>query len=159
MDPWEQDARERALRQQAGDELDRRSIAELLEARGLGKAAVLVAASEYRSIEVSSWDGGQYQAMFAVPARVYDHVDGPTRAALEAAARAVIGEEQFDGISISVRRPASEPGWEEAMARRLFDQHAPSADPGALLALLPAPADSTADAEPSTHHDYRDERS
>lgn len=143
MDPWstwDQERREREEQQRAQDELDRQSIALLLEARGHGKVAVLVAGSEYRCVLIDNYDGGQYKGEFAVPPGWYDHIDEQTRAALEDATRAVVGEAHFAGVNITIRRAALAPGWEEAMVRRIVESASAGQDPGPLLALLPAPA-------------------
>lgn len=61
---------------------ERRTIAELLLARGLKKAAAIVAMSGYRSDCVDNWNGGQYEVVQSVPAAQFDAVGADSRAAL-----------------------------------------------------------------------------
>jgi hypothetical protein len=53
-------------------EQDRQALARLLHARGEQHAAAIVAVSSYSDVCVDNWDGGQYEAILAVPPELYD---------------------------------------------------------------------------------------
>ena len=109
---------------------ERRTMAELLLARGQPKAAALVAMSDYRSEYVDNWNGGVYAVVLSVPAAQFDQVDPETRVALEGAARDITGAEQFSGLRLEVQLVDPEPGWERDLFNRLFRE-----PDGAALAL------------------------
>lgn len=100
-------------------EQERKTLAELLLARGNVCAAALVAVAEYRCDQVDNWDGGQYEVDLALPADVFDAADADIRADLADAARAVIGEGHFEGMTISVRRSALTPSWDKELLESL----------------------------------------
>lgn len=101
---------------------ERRTIAELLLARGHQKAAAIVAISGYRSDRVDNWDGGQYEVVLSLPAAQFDAVDEDSRAALEDAARVVTGEKHFAGLGLEVQLVEPRPGWERELFDRLFGE-------------------------------------
>lgn len=143
---WGSWAAESAVRQEAQDAREHRTMAELLLARGQEPAAALLAASTYTSCCVDNWGGGQYEVAIAVPAALFDRVDGETRAALEAAASDVVGGDHFRGLCVQVRLADPEPGWERAVLERVFGSSASSddvasSDGGALRALPPGSGD------------------
>ncbi|WP_024794184.1 hypothetical protein [Tomitella biformata] len=93
-------------------EQERKTLAELLLARGESIAAALVAVAEYRRNQVDNWDGGQYEVDLALPADMFDAA-ADVRGELAEAARAVIGEGHFQGLTISVRRSDLIPSWDK----------------------------------------------
>lgn len=103
---------------------ERRTMAELLLARGHQKAAAIVAMSDYRSDCIDNWDGGQYEVVLSVPAAQFDAVDEDSRAALEQAARDVTGDKHFAGLGLEVKLIDPRPGWERELFDRLFEEHA-----------------------------------
>lgn len=114
---WGDDIEAREQAQAEAWERDRKTMAELLVARGEGDAAVLVTIAEYRSDMVDQWDGGQYDVDIALPAVAYDKADDAVRAAMTKAACDIIGQGHFNGLTISVRRSALTPNWD----RDIFD--------------------------------------
>lgn len=119
MDDWQQHA---SASHPASDEDERRTIAELLLARGEDRAAAIVAMSSYSSVQVDNWNGGQYEVSLSVPAAFFDRVDEPARAALAAAAEAVVGTAQFAGLDLSVKRSVAVPGWDAQLLTELSDR-------------------------------------
>ena len=117
-DPFGPDADEEDLRLAR----ERRTIAELLLARGHQKAAAIVAISGYRSDCVDNWNGGQHEVVLSIPAAQFDAVDADSRAALEDAARVVTGERHFAGLSLEVQLVDPRPGWERDLFDRLFGE-------------------------------------
>lgn len=122
-DPWDTMSfgrADHAAEQAAQQARERRTMAELLMARGQRKAAAIVAVSGYRSDCVDNWDGGQYEVVLSVPAAQFDAVDEETRAAMEAAARAVTGAGHFFGLDLEVQLLSPQPDWERELFERLF---------------------------------------
>lgn len=101
-------------------EQERKTLAELLLARGKARAAALVALATYRCDQVDNWDGGQYEVDLALPADVFDKADADVRTELADAAQAVIGEGHFQGLTISVRRSALTPSWDKELLKSLW---------------------------------------
>ena len=137
---WASWAADAAAQHQTQDAREHRTIADLLLARGQEWAAAMLAASTYTSDCVDNWDGGQYEATIAVPAALFDRVDADTRTVLEAAARDIIGQDHFRGLSIQVRLVDPEPGWQRALLERVFASPPPP-DATAQLALPPGGGD------------------
>lgn len=138
-DNWEEMQRARHEEERRTAERQRETIAQVLRARGHAKAALIVAISSYVRVETNNYDGGQYEAAFAVPAAQFDVVDDEMREALTAAARDVITERHFDGVTVGIKLADGEPGWAEELVRELRDLLRPQADdtaePGVLRAL------------------------
>lgn len=90
---------------------ERYAIARLLQARGENHAAAIVALSGYHATHVDNWDGGQYEAVLAVPPEFYDLVTTDEfGAAIDKAAEDVIGTVHYAGLNVrvSTAQPASE---------------------------------------------------
>lgn len=109
-------------------EQERKTLAELLFARGESLAAALVAVAEYRCDLVDNWDGGQYEVNLALPANVFDTADSDVRDTLADAAKAVIGDSHFRELTISVRRSTLTPNWDKELFESLRAEH-PSHEP------------------------------
>jgi hypothetical protein len=138
---WDDWASEAEARQRAENEREHRTMVELLLARGKNLSAALVTASTYTSDCVDNWDGGQYEVNLGVPPRLFDRIDNETLAVLEAAARDVIRDSHFHGLSIHVGRIEPEPGWQETILRQLFES---SLDNSGVLRALPVAGDQVA---------------
>src|SRR4051794_41127283 len=131
---------EAEARREAGTERERQAVAQLLVTRGRHLAAALVAVSGYRSDCVDNWDGGQYEVTLLVPAGQYDIVDDDVRTAITSAAAAVTGEGYFRGLTVAIRVPDHQPGWDEQLLRTIFSERP---QPGTAL---PAGAADVTDA-------------
>src|SRR5579884_3063044 len=102
-DTWDEKAAARAAADASRFDRERRTLAEILLARGHAKAAALVAISMYRCDRVDNWDGGQFETVLSVPATQFDLVTGDIREAIESAALAITGAGHFAGLSVEVK--------------------------------------------------------
>ena len=115
-------AEQTAARAQAAFEAaegDRRTLAELLAARGQRHAAAVVALSTFDAVQVDNWDGGQYEVHMSVPVALYDRVVGELEKQVSAAAEVVIGAGHYAGLDIGIRRADYRDGWEREFIERL----------------------------------------
>lgn len=123
FDEWEEAAAQQVENHREMEEQERYAIAQLLRARGQDGLAAVVAGSGYRSDHVDNYGGGQYESVFEVPHDCFDHVDEQAHAVLEAAARAVVGEGHFAGMSVAVRRTPAPAGWDQDMLRDIVERN------------------------------------
>lgn len=119
-DMWNCWAADAAAQREKQDAREHRTMSALLIARGQRAAAAVLAASTYTSDCVDNWDGGQYEVVIAVPAVLFDRIDSETRAALEHAAKDIVGVEHFRGLVIQVRLMDPEPGWQQVLLQGVF---------------------------------------
>lgn len=149
MSGWPSQAdEERETEARIRDEQDRRTIAELLMARGQDYSAGLVAAARYSTECVDNWNGGVFDARLTMPVALYDRVGDEQKAEISAAAEAVIGSEHFGALAMTVQREQYRTGWDEellnALRERVTSQRAadggpPPAQPRAPHALPASP--------------------
>jgi hypothetical protein len=92
-------------------EQDRQALARLLQARAEHHAAAIVAVSSYQDVCVDNLDGGQYEAVLAVPPELFDQARGEFAATIDKACGNLIGEERYRGLNITLRRTPVEPDW------------------------------------------------
>ncbi|ORB23366.1 tyrosine-type recombinase/integrase [Mycolicibacterium monacense] len=92
-------------------EQDHAALARLLQARGESHAAAIVAVSYYSDVCVDNWNGGQYEACLAVPAELYAQAGSEFRDAIDQPCQAIVGEDCYRSLNISVRRSPVEPEW------------------------------------------------
>jgi hypothetical protein len=110
---------------------DRQALSQLLSARGEQHAAALVAVSAYRDEYVDGLDGGQYDAILAVPPELYDQARGEFREVIESACADTIGQYHYSGLRICVRRPPYDPDWVAKVVAALNPRWVPSERVGA----------------------------
>ncbi|MDM3909136.1 hypothetical protein SKC41_29515 [Mycobacterium sp. 050128] len=104
----------------------RQALSQLLSARDEQNAAALVAVSAYRDEYVDGLDGGQYEAILAVPPELYDHARGEFREVIDSACADIIGPDHYAGLRISVRRPPYDPDWVAKVVGALSPRWVPS---------------------------------
>ncbi len=81
-----------------------------------------MAVSTFGEAWVDGWNGGQYDAVLAVPAELYDCARSDFRDAIDLACADIVGESRYRSLLITVRRPPYDPDWVakvvEALDRR-----------------------------------------
>lgn len=92
-------------------EQDRQAMARLLEARGEQFAAAIVAVSSYHDVCVDNWDGGQYEAVLAVPPELYDQARDDFAKVIDQACANLIGVGRYRGLEITLRRTPVDQDW------------------------------------------------
>jgi hypothetical protein len=102
---------------------DRHALAQLLQARGEGHAAAIVAVSHYSTDYVGN---DKWNVTLAVPAELYDLARKELSERLQDACADVVGREAFDRITFRVRRPPYEADWVADIVRSLDRQWVPS---------------------------------
>ncbi|WP_319446110.1 MULTISPECIES: hypothetical protein [unclassified Mycobacterium] len=108
------------------NEQDRHALARLLQARGEQHAAAIVAVSGYQDVCVDNWDGGQYEAVLAVPPELYDHARNEFAVAIDKACADLIGEERYRGLVVTLRRTPVDPDWVAGIVQALRPRWVPS---------------------------------
>jgi hypothetical protein len=132
---WDAQAADCAAAESVRAERERRTLAELLLARGESTAAALVAIADYRTDMVDNWNGGMYKVYLAMQPGQFDPIDDLTRSVIEIAARDIIGANHFAGLAIEVRLAEINPGWDERLLKRSRCNHT---SPVASRIALPA---------------------
>jgi hypothetical protein len=107
-------------------EEDRQALARILQARGEQHAAAIVAVSSYSDACVDNWDGGQYEAVLAVPPELYDQACTEFTEAIDHACASLIGASHYRGLNITVRRTPVEPSWVAKIVEALNPRWVPS---------------------------------
>jgi hypothetical protein len=107
-------------------EQDREALARLLQARGERHAAAIVAVSSYCDVCVDNWNGGQYEAVLAVPPELYDQARNEFAKVIDGACADLIGEERYRGLDITLRRTLVEPEWVAKIVEALNPRWVPS---------------------------------
>jgi hypothetical protein len=98
---------------------DRHALAQLLQARGEGHAAAIVAVSHYSTDYVGD---GKWNVILAVPAELYDIAREELSESLKDGCADIVGREAFDRITFRVLRPPYESDWVAEIVRLLDRQ-------------------------------------
>ena len=93
------------------DEQGRYAIARLLQSRGEQIAAAIVAVSTYEAVFVDNWDGGQYEAVLAVPPELYDQARSERAEVLDQAYCDLITPGHYRGLNITLKRTETPHEW------------------------------------------------
>lgn len=93
------------------DEQGRYAIARLLQSRGEQIAAAIVAVATYEAVFVDNWDGGQYEAVLAVPPELYDQARSESAEALDQACCDLITPGHYRGLNITLKRTKTPHEW------------------------------------------------
>ena len=104
------------------DEQGRYAMARLLQSRDDQLAAAIVAVSTYEAVFVDNWDGGQYEAVLAVPPEVYDQAKTECVEALDQACCDLITPEHYRGLNVTLKRSETPAEWVDAILAALKPQ-------------------------------------
>lgn len=99
------------LQRELERERERYALARLLQARGEDIAAAIVAVSAYDDVCVDNWNGGQFEAVLAVPPELYDQACEEGADALDKACRNLIGDDRYRGLNITLRLTPIDSEW------------------------------------------------
>ncbi|GLP76367.1 hypothetical protein TUM20983_34770 [Mycobacterium antarcticum] len=108
------------------DEQGRYAMARLLRSRDERLAADIIAVSSYEAVFVDNWDGGQYEAVLAVPPELYDQARAECGEVLDKACSDLIGAEHYRGMNITLKCTETPADWVSEILASVKPQWVPS---------------------------------
>jgi hypothetical protein len=120
FEEWEAMAERQRAQDAVQYERERHTLVQLLEAAGQPALALVIAGSEYRRDCVDNWNGGQYEVTLGIPPEHLFNITDEHRGHLERCAQVIVGERQYQSLTIGVRLAEHQPGWDAEFAQRLW---------------------------------------